>query len=371
MSTATRIGIIGGGPAGIATALRLRAHGFDDITVLEAGDYTADKIGETLQPPCQGVLQKLGLWTSFLEDKHWEASLSGAAWGLAEVQFNDFMYRPIGRGWHLNRAKFEHRLGQVAEQRGIAVRKNTRFGQATRSAAGWALEVREAGKATETLGCDWVVDASGRKAVFARTQGARPVHYDELFGCYQFFSVPEGQGELAGHTLVESVPDGWWYSAQLPDARFVAAFMTDGETVRSLRLHQDEGLQRAVAGSAHTAARLQRLHPVGQPVVTTATSCLLDSLHGEGWLAVGDTAVAFDPLSSMGIYQALQGGISAGDAIRAHAQGDEPAVARYAEGLRQFFHQYLEIKAGFYRKEPRWPQHRFWASRQQAVPAGV
>ncbi len=358
-----RIAIVGGGPAGIATALRLRQHGFDAITVLEAGDYTADKIGETLQPPSQSVLQQLGLWDSFLADGHWEASLTGASWGSAEVQFNDFMFRPVGRGWHLNRARFDHTLARVAEQRGIVVRRNTRFCQATRQAGGWTLEVKPAGQAVDTLACDFVVDASGRKAVFARAQGSTPTPFDELFGCYQFFAVPDGLPEFAGHTLVASVPYGWWYSARLPDARCVAALMTDGDTVRSLRLHQPEGLRHALADSSHTAARVQNLPPLGRPVVTTAASCLLDSAYGEGWLAVGDTAAAFDPLSSMGIYQALQGGISAGDAIRDHLQGDAPALWRYAETLRRFYHQYLEVKARYYGMEQRWPQHEFWARR--------
>lgn len=131
-----RIAVIGGGPAGIAAALRLQQAGFAAITVVEAGDYTAPKIGETLPPPCQRELQTLGLWEAFAADAHLPATLSASAWGSGTVEFNDFLFRPVGRGWHLDRAKFDRRLAALAEERSIVVRRNTRLGQVVGRPAG-------------------------------------------------------------------------------------------------------------------------------------------------------------------------------------------------------------------------------------------
>jgi len=367
MNSSRRIVIIGAGPAGIATALRLRQLGFADLTVVEAGDQTAPKIGETLTPPCQQELQALGVWPDFLADAHLPASLTGAAWGSAHVEFNDFIFRPVGRGWHLDRARFDRRLTAFAEERGIVVHRRTRLTRSIRQAAGWQLELVESGGAPRLADCDFVVDASGRKAVFARAQGAESLHFHELFACHRCFAVPISAPTPAGHTLVESVPDGWWYSARLPDDRFVAAFMTDGGTVRSRHTHKPAGWQGALADGTHTAARLRHLAPAGPVQVTPAHSHLLDSVHGGRWLAVGDAAAAYDPLSSMGIHQALCGGIAAAEAIAAQFGGDADALPRYARSLRRFHDRYLEVKAAYYGIERRWPEQPFWAARRPKI----
>jgi|KBSSwiStaDraftv2_1062776.scaffolds.fasta_scaffold479824_2 hypothetical protein len=49
--------------------------------------------------------------------------------------------------------------------------------------------------------------------------------------------------------------------------------------------------------------------------VVTAHSSRLDRVSGDGWLAVDDAAMAFDPLSSQGLTHALASGIRAGEAL--------------------------------------------------------
>ena len=49
--------------------------------------------------------------------------------------------------------------------------------------------------------------------------------------------------------------------------------------------------------------------------VWSAETSALRNVFGVGWVAVGDAACAFDPLSSLGICNALESGRSAADAI--------------------------------------------------------
>ncbi|HAT64582.1 MAG TPA: oxidoreductase, partial [Flavobacteriaceae bacterium] len=53
--------------------------------------------------------------------------------------------------------------------------------------------------------------------------------------------------------------------------------------------------------TTHTAARISRLTQVSSPAVKVANAYELDTMVGDGWLAVGDSASAYDPLSSFGI----------------------------------------------------------------------
>jgi len=61
--------VVGGGPAGTATALALRRYGFN-VVVLERSDYKNTRIGETLLPAIREPLVNLGLWELFLSDSH-------------------------------------------------------------------------------------------------------------------------------------------------------------------------------------------------------------------------------------------------------------------------------------------------------------
>ena len=49
-------------------------------------------------------------------------------------------------------------------------------------------------------------------------------------------------GDADQRTLIEATPDGWWYSATVPDGTLVLAFQTDAGP--GLRARWDEYLAR-------------------------------------------------------------------------------------------------------------------------------
>lgn len=59
------------------------------------------------------------------------------------------------------------------------------------------------------------------------------------------------------------------------------------------------------------------------PQVSPASGAWLDPVCGEGWIACGDAALAFDPLSSQGLLGALASGVAAARAI----SSGNPSVA--------------------------------------------
>jgi 2-polyprenyl-6-methoxyphenol hydroxylase-like FAD-dependent oxidoreductase len=59
--------ILGGGPAGAATALSLRSHAPDlSVALIEQTNYHATRIGETLPPAVRPLLETIGVWQAFL-----------------------------------------------------------------------------------------------------------------------------------------------------------------------------------------------------------------------------------------------------------------------------------------------------------------
>src|SRR5690606_890967 len=89
----------------------------------------------------------------------------------------------------------------------------------------------------------------------------------------------------------------------------------------------------------------------------------LPEMCGEGWLAVGDACMAFDPLSASGITKALGDGIAAADAISGYFDGHRDSLESYARTRRAAFVRYLKHRQDHYRQETRWPRSEFWRRR--------
>jgi flavin-dependent dehydrogenase len=99
--------------------------------------------------------------------------------------------------------------------------------------------------------------------------------------------------------------------------------------------------------------------------VRSARTQRLDAVAGEGWLAVGDAAMSFDPLSSEGISKGLQMGLAAAAAAAALCRGRADAAADYARDTEAAFAEYLSARRDFYAAERRWPDAPFWQRRLQ------
>ena len=88
------------------------------------------------------------------------------------------------------------------------------------------------------------------------------------------------------------------------------------------------------AQAATIAVGIRSYRLVATPRLVTAESALLSPIAGEGWLAVGDAAASFDPLSSHGIGAALWSGELAAVVLRRFLNGDAAALTVLAPILR-------------------------------------
>jgi hypothetical protein len=121
---------------------------------------------------------------------------------------------------------------------------------------------------------------------------------DRLLAVFVFFEFDPANPFTETYTLVEACEDGWWYSALLPDAKLAVAFMSDSDIIKSHRLISFQAWLDLLETTKHTKARVRNAQPIGAPVTYAASSQRLAQVAGSGWLAVGDAATIFDPLSS-------------------------------------------------------------------------
>jgi flavin-dependent dehydrogenase len=368
-----RVVVVGGGTAGAATALALQRAGVP-TTIVEQSGRPGWKIGEGLPPAANPLLQRLDVWDRFQADGHLPSYGNASAWGSADLVDYSFIFDPHGAGWHLDRPRFDALLLQMAQERGAALLRGTATVHEHSRSGGdlWLRIVSDGGD--ETLArAPFVVDASGRTASLARWYQARREHLDRLVGVVGVMATRDPAGDLDARTIVEAVEDGWWYSAPVPGGRLVVAFMTDGDVVQRRRAGRLDGWSSLLGETVHTCARVVRLEcrPLALPCVVLANGSRLAEVAGPTWLAVGDAALAHDPLSSQGMASALLLGLSAADAIRGHLNGQGDALEPYRALARRLSDEYVHGLAYYYGQERRWPGSPFWARRgTDHLPAG-
>ena len=231
-TTPIDVAVVGGGPAGAATALALARAGYT-VTVLERSRYDAFRIGETLPPAVKRPLMELGVWDQFLATGTLESPGIVSAWGRPDPYDNDFIVNPDGPGWHVDRRGFDAMLARTAGGWGAEIKTGvTAIASVCRHSARWHLEAVARGVPV-ALHARILVDATGRSASPARQLAGHRIVFDRLVGLVGVIPACAASRCPDRRTLVEAVETGWWYTAPLPDGRRIAAFMTDGDLVPS------------------------------------------------------------------------------------------------------------------------------------------
>ena len=341
--------ILGGGPAGAATALALLRSG-RTVAVLERTHYESTRIGETLPPESRRLLQALDVVARFERDHHVPSPGIISLWGSPIPVENAFIFNPFGLGWHVDRSRFDRMLVSAAEERGANVHLDVRVSVGPIDGRARCSVLARTDAEAWAYTCDHVVDATGRSPLPFGPRRGRAVS-DPLAAIVGFGSASR---PLDGRTILEAAERGWWYCANLPDGRVVTTFVTDPSLVGRdyTRLFHDEVRKTAVAASY--AARADEM-TIG---VVNCSSYLRSPVVTKGWVAVGDAASAYDPLSSLGICKALESGIRAADAL-ARNRLDE-----YEAWVRSSFEQYVRTRDAYYALETRWPDSPFWRARR-------
>ena len=341
------VAVIGGGPAGAVTALLLARAGVD-VVLYESSQYDTLRLGETLPPSVNPLLCGLGLWQRFSALGSVPSHETASAWGAPEPAERSFLFSPHGNGWHVDRARFDRMLADAAEEAGATVRRGRRVRAVGRHGVGVLIEADD-----ETLSAGAVVDATGRAAKVARMLGAERDPLDRLVCAARVFAVG---AQPSGDTFIEAQPQGWWYASPLPEGRRLIACFTDAAQAVQARLASVDGWDAALAQTEH----VRHLACGDGEAAVHVANCASHELHpaaGQVWIAVGDAALAVDPLSSGGVAFALRTAIEAARVLRG---ADRFA---YRDFIADAAQEYRLLRQQIYGWEHRFAEHDFWRSR--------
>jgi flavin-dependent dehydrogenase len=332
-----------------------------------SAEESAFKIGEGLPPAARPLLQDLDLWDTFVAQDHLTSHGNLSAWGSRDLTSTDFIFDPNGNGWHLDRPRFDELLRKQALAAGADVNLGTKLNmkRSEFSHDSWLLSLTS-NKSETKLRSRWLVDATGRHSSVARARGERRIADDALVAFFGLFS-PAPDSPAADHdsrTLIEATADGWWYTALLPDKHRVVAYLTDADLAdQSLRTAR--GYRLILSQTEHISACLDSYqYELSNAVkAVAANSARLGCSTGKGWIAVGDAALSFDPVSSQGILTALFTGLKAGEAVAEAMSSNSDSISAYEKRLAIIYEAYLQNLSAYYAQEQRWVTRPFWSRR--------
>ncbi len=350
--------VAGAGPAGAIAARQLALSGLS-VVVADRLAPSAPKIGETLPGAAIRLLKRLGLG-AVLESEaanpalvHWPVGGALVAWNGATLVANDALDDPYGHGLRLDRPSFDAALRQAAE----AVDARLWRADVTRlerRADGWAIWLDDG----MALNARWLIDATGRRARLSRLIGARRRRTAPLVAIYRT-GWPERNVDL-NRTVIAAGPDGWVYAGRLGDGRWAFGYHTTPERAARL-LAAPEGWKDAVAECPGLTGLFGWIALAPELAARDARGAHLDPPVGEGWVACGDAALSFDPISGQGLFNALYTGMSAAGVV--HKMRDGAIPSGYAAELDRVAAVYAARRRRLYQQERRWPERSFWQMR--------
>lgn len=381
--------IVGGGPAGAAAAITLARQG-RRVLIVEKRTTQVVKFGESLPPAAvRPVEALLGSLEAIDLPAHGIHKTAGniSCWSSAQPEVADFFYTPTGFGLGIDRARFDNALLQKARADG-AVLQSSKFIQCRRKPQGWVVDLQsKAGR--EQHHADYLIDASGRRSVVAAGLGIARQQQECLFALGRRFITHEDDNDC--YTRIEATPQGWWYSNRLPSdgngagqnvTRRMVVFHTDRDLSSLREAATVDGFDRLLRQSPQLNACLQkhRYQPDGNIHGVNAGGERLSQFAGDGWLAVGDAAQAYDPLSSQGITKGLTSGVMAGQLLgyalnslrqHGHRNADIPLLKRYADEQERLWAGYVRQCQYYYRSQPNWSDQPFWKRRNRVSSSRI
>ncbi|MFN2389603.1 MAG: NAD(P)/FAD-dependent oxidoreductase [Actinomycetota bacterium] len=352
MSTEVDVAIVGGGPAGAATAHYLASRGHS-VLVCEKKVFPREKTcGDGLTPRAVKVLQEMGLGD---ELGTWErveglrVHAGGRSMAIPFPQLDDFCdYGYVKPRKDLDRVVLNH-----AEAAGAKVLYGTQAIAPVfdRGLAAGLIAKREG--STEEIAARWVVCAEGSATKFSGALGRlRDLDYPMGFAIRQYFDSPmHHSGWFEGYLGVRLGPDalpgyGWVFPVGDGTVNVGVGLLSTFGAWREVNLAElqghfvdslpeEWGVSQATAVSRPRAGRLFMGQSVWPP-------------HGPGFVMVGDAAGMINPCNGEGIAYGYETGRIAGrhidDALRS---GGPTSLDGYTRELEQLYGAYYRLGRRF------------------------
>jgi flavin-dependent dehydrogenase len=331
--------VVGGGPGGSVCASRLRQGGAS-VLVLEKERFPRFHLGESLLPQSLPVLEAIGVLdrveATFLPK--YGARFHDDALGRTDrFSFDGAWKNERDHSFEVPRDLFDQTLLEHAQSLGADVRQEWTVTGAVREGERVVGVLAKAPDGSDArFDARYVVDASGRDALFARHSRSteKIVDLDQTAIFTHYEGVPRQPGKLEGDidiVIFRESPNArpnWFWIIPFKDGRTSVGAVVSRAWIKAHRARLDEktieqagddvtALFRMAVEESRSATELLGPAKMVWPRARAAAdfSYRVTTLVGEGWLAVGDAAGFIDPLFSTGTHVAMCGAKTAAETL--------------------------------------------------------
>jgi len=328
--------VIGGGPAGSATATLLAGQGHR-VAVLERTVFPRHHIGESLMPQTYWSFKRLGLLDKLKASPYVRKEsvqfISASGTESAPFYFTDRDPSEWSVTWQVRRDTFDKMMLDNARAHGAEVIEQAAVREVLfegERAAGVRATVN--GKDT-TFRSKVVVDATGQSALLSRQLGLR--YPDQRLKNASIYAHYRGgyrdAGRNAGATIIihTEKPGGWFWYIPLEDDIISVGVVAPPATLCAGRGDEPAAtLDEEIAACPGVKKRLERAERISPAYVTADFSYRSRRVAGDGWVLVGDAFGFLDPVYSSGVMLALKSGEAAADCIHAALEAGDVSGER-------------------------------------------
>jgi flavin-dependent dehydrogenase len=301
--------VVGGGPAGAATAWALARAGVD-VRILDRARFPRDKpCAEYLSPQASRIMDAMGALPAV--EAAGGAQLSGMmVRSPSGHEFRGEFAASHGfrgfrdRGIALRRRLLDPLLLASATRAGAQLSEGVRVRDVARDGSGRIIGVETDGG--RTLHARLVIGADGLRSVVARRLGlARTARWPRRLALVTHYAGVAGMG-TSGEMHVER--DGYLGMADVGGGLTNVALVVPVRGARMIGGDPAAYLERWIARRPHLAARFTAATRVSPVHATGPFAQRARRAWAPGAALVGDAADFFDPFTGEGIYAALRGG---------------------------------------------------------------
>jgi len=330
MALRTEVAILGAGPAAVATAGALRRLGHEVVLIGVSRNTAVEGVSERTLT----LLREYRLGAA--ADSVRGPGERRGAWAGVDLAGNT--------EYIVDRAQLDSALLADAAASGVPVLAEKVI-RHDRIGALWQVHTER-----DSVDCRVVVDARGRRAQRGSSKGP------DLIAVSQRFRI-RPTGKVL--TRLAAIPQGWCWLAT--DGRGMSWLQVTSGREPSLRAGLEQHLRRLLDAAPGVAAELSGAIPSGAPIARAATQSLCTHADAPGLIRAGDAALALDPLSGQGMYEALRSVTAVTGAVRGFLSGEWAPVARFmGERAREIWQRRSATAAQHYGLQAEETPSPFW-----------
>ena len=319
----TAVCILGAGPGGAATALRLSYLGIPSI-LIDKSTFPRDKIcGDAISGKVTTLISRLD--PAMMERFH-DLGKQVDVWGIRFVAPNrkalDLPFTPnyvreekAAPGYVAKRLDFDQFLiDEVKRRTHITFLEGVEIRDFTKVDEGFHLTDKDG---LYQISCKLFIDASGAHSPFSRKHAGLPVesnHYAGALRAYYRGVTQMPSGNFIELRFLKELTPGYFWIFPLPNGEVNVGLGMRTDVMKRKKINLRETMEKVIAEHPDIAPRFQGAKRIGKVEgYGLPLGSKKRSLSGDNYLLVGDAAHLIDPLTGEGVGNAFYSGFIAAE----------------------------------------------------------